>query len=178
MNYSAIFDYSEDAEATAIGVAEACLSPIAFRPPTPGEGGWVTGGSLLDDAFCMSPVSEIDETEETRTQLRDAEAKLETLRTSENQLRIMNAAISDAFYKQKDRADEAEADLERLSDHTKKVESDLDRLRDRAMDIILSRTAEVDRLKKELAVFTGKPKTLKEAVLARLKEKGVTPYMA
>jgi hypothetical protein len=52
------------------------------------------------------------------------------------------------------------------------------------MDIILSRTAEVDRLKKELdamtkpqAVAVPKPKTLKEAVIARLLERGMTPYM-
>jgi hypothetical protein len=96
----------------------------------------------------------------------------------------MNVAVSDSLYKHKMRADTAEADLERLNTHTKEVETAFNRVRDRAMDIILSRTAEVDRLKKELdamtkpqAVAVPKPKTLKEAVIARLLERGMTPYM-
>jgi hypothetical protein len=104
----------------------------------------------------------------------------------------VNAAVSESLYKYKVRAETAEADLERLNTHTKEVESKFSRVRDRAMEIILSRTADVDRLKKELDVakklvlradaeeFTpsAKPLTLRDAVLQRLKEKGITPNKA
>lgn len=180
MNFSAMFDYSEDAEVTATQVAEACLSPISHGPPTPEAGGWVGGDSLLNDAFCLSPSPAPRDHEQLR----------------------------EAFHKQKARADELEADLERLRDYAVRMEAEFNRVRDRAMDIILSRTAEVDRLKKELAATKKRvvlsadapefmpdnavsghilsssagefypavrPQTLKEAVLARLKERGIAP---
>lgn len=200
MNFLEAFNYADDAaEATATRVAEACLSPVGFRPPTPEEGGWASGGRLLDDAFCLSPEpdelaaahAEIEQLRADNARLRDAEVRLENLRTTEHQLRLMNAALSEAFQRQKERAEEAEADLERLRDRADMMEDEFNRVRDRALDIIVSRTAEVDRLKKELAgakkpvlradappFVPTKPQTLREAVLARLREKGYTPHMA
>ncbi len=168
---TAMCDYAEDVEALATQVAEACLSPI------PEESSWISGHNLLEpDHF--------DELKYLRAENTSLHNKLGVSRTTEKQLRIMNVAVSDSLYKHKMRADTAEADLERLNTHTKEVETAFNRVRDRAMDIILSRTAEVDRLKKELdamtkpqAVAVPKPKTLKEAVIARLLERGMTPYM-
>jgi hypothetical protein len=193
MNFAAAFDYVEDAaETTATRVAEACLSPISFRPPTPEEKWWGHAGSMLDDAFCLSP--EPDELAAAQAEIEQLRADNARLRTTEHQLRLMNVALGEAFQRQKERAEETEADLERLRDYADKMEDEFERVRDRALGIIVSRTAEVDRLKKELAAAkkpvlradappfvpstAAKLQTLKEVVLARLREKGYTPYTA
>jgi hypothetical protein len=164
---------------------------------------------MLDDAFCLSP--EPDELAPAQAELEHLRADNARLRTTEHQLRLMNVALGEAFQRQKERAEETEADLERLRDYADKMEDEFahfrisgmsiqasidarefNRVRDRALGIIVSRTAEVDRLKKELAaakkpvlradapafVPASKPQTLREAVLVRLREKGYIPHDA
>ena len=178
MNDATMFDYSEDAESTATRVAETCLSPIAEH----------IEGSILNEAFCLD--DSYDEHQAELVYLRDENARL---RTTAQQLRIMNTVVSEALCKSKEQVAEAEASLEHLRDYTVRMEDKFQSIRDRAMDIILSRTAEVDRLKKELSdkrtahvlsadalpfVPASKPHTLKDAIISRLKEKGYTPYTA
>ena len=190
MNFAAMFDYAEDAElsaaeATATRVAAACLSPIAHRSPAPEE-------DLLNDAFCLSPEPELDDGHSVLlAEMAELRADNARLRTVEKQLQLMNSALSTSYHRQKARADEATADLERLRDHADKMETEFERVRDRAMDIILSRTAEVDRLKKELATskkrvmlradapaFVPVATSFRDAVIARLREKGFNPHVA
>jgi hypothetical protein len=204
MNFAAAFDYlsrpasqAEDAElsaaeATATRVAEACLSPIAHHPPTPEENGWWGhSGSLLDDAFCLSPEPEMEDDGRAALLTELAQVRVENarLRTTEKQLQLMNAALSTSYQRQKARSDEVVGELERLRDYAAKMETEFERVRDRALDIIVSRTAEVDRLKKELArkkvvlkadapEFVPQAQTFRDAVIARLREKGYNPHVA
>lgn len=175
MNFAAMFDYSEDAaelsaaETTATRVAEACLSPIVEHPPAQEE-------DLLNDAFCLSPEPEMDDGHSVLlAELAELRAENARLRTVEKQLQLMNSALSTSYHRQKERADKAVADHETLQD--------------RAMDMILSRTAEVDRLKKELSrkkvvlradapEFVPATISFRDAVIARLREKGFNPHVA
>lgn len=162
------------AEATATRAAEACLSPIMPpQPPSDENSWWGHAGSLLDDAFCLSPEPELEDDGRSAllAELTELRAENGRLRTAEKQLHLMNSALNTSYHRQKARAEEAEANLERV--------------RDRALDIILSRTAEVDRLKKELArkkvvlradapEFVPAAISFREAVIARLRELSAT----
>lgn len=139
MNFTNAFEFPDTDETLGMGAWRAfgTVSPIASSTPPATA---ALQFDLLDDAFCLS---------------RDESVLTETENAELTRLKVANAALTAALHHEKESAVATEAELERLRTHTSELEAEFERVRDRAMDLILSRTAEVDRLKKELAAMTA-----------------------
>lgn len=135
MNFATAFEFPDTSDMLGIGALRsgAVVSPIAPHSPAAAA----VQFDLLDDAFCLSRESSV--------------AGDDTIAD----LKATNAALTAALHHEKESAVATEAELERLRDHATRIEEEFERVRDRAMDLILSRTAEVDRLKKQVARLTA-----------------------